>query len=352
MREGDNDTFDRLITKARGAVLPADRVITARGRRDSVAVSRWIAELRGDPRFAQFPTRYLWIYFEDDVAAEQVGQVGTQAGSEPVRLLSTLGLADLDVARGRWQNAQSRLAGVQRMNPFYAQTMRRVCATLPFFELPRADLEAVRDELRAWDGAAPAVTDVTVRAMMPHARLYLLALVNARLGDYDRARSHANELKQLSDPTGQPAVVDAMVRTVRAQIAAQQGRPAEVVALLEPVRGQIPLPLLRRKDVVPIDYIFSQDHARFLRGRALRELGRADQALPWLSTSFIGATGELVYRAPLHLELAQTYESMGQPDKAREHYSRFLRAWHAADPAMQPQVSAARARLVRLSPDR
>lgn len=63
-----------------------------------------------------------------------------------------------------------------------------------------------------------------------------------------------------------PVIGQHLSRTIRAQVVAQQGRHAEVVALLEPVRGQVPLPLIRLKDVIATHYIFSQDHARFLRG--------------------------------------------------------------------------------------
>lgn len=350
MREADYATWDRLIVKAKKAVLPADQLITARGRGDSAAVRRHLDGMRRDARSAPYTTRYLWIYFEDAGVAEQAGRNAVDVGPEPQRVLTALALSELDLARGRWQAAADRLKPVEAVHPFYAQTLRRVYATLPFYQLPRAELERIRAELESWDSSAPAsITDATVRAMMPHARSYMLALIHARLGDHARALALADELKKMPNASEQPALVDGLVRTVYAQVAAQEMRYADVVSLLQPVRGQIPLPLLRRKDVVPIDFIFAQDHARFLRGRALRELGRFDEALTWLSTSFIGTAGEMLYRAPLHFELAQAYESMRNPQKAREHYARFIDAWQGADAAVQPQVGLARTRLARLA---
>lgn len=348
MREADYDTWDRLIAKPKKGVLPADQLITARGRGDTVAVKRHMAALPNDPRSVTYTTRYLWIYYEDDALAERAGQIGAQAGPAPARAATAFALAELDVARGRWHAARAKLAALPSSHTFQSQMFRRVCATMPFLDMSTEQLQSSRADLEAWAGDAPAGTDVTLAAAMPLARLYLLGLIHARLGENEKASDIAVRITQLPDPAGQPALADGLARTIRAQVAAQQGRHAEVVSWLEPVRGQVPLPLIRRKDVVATDYIFSQDHARFLRGRALREMGRAEEALPWLSTSFIGATGELVYRAPLHFELAQTYEAMGQQEKARDHYARFLHGWQNADAPQQRAVRVATQRFTRL----
>lgn len=335
MREADYDTWDRLVPKAKRVDLPADRLITARGRGDSAAVQKNLQAISNDARSITFTTRYLWIYYEDDALAEAAGRAGLGKGPPAFQPMTALALAELDLARGRWSAAKRKLLEARRLHPFYAQTMKRVAATLPFLEIPERDLQQIRDEIEAWDGSTPARTDVTVQAMMPHARLYLLALLDARLEDYQRAMSRIAELEALPDPVGQPAVVRDLVRTIRAQIAFQEGRHAEVVSLLQPVHGQIPLPLLRRKEVVPTDYIFSQDHARYLRAVSLRELGQLEDAVQWLSSSFIGVTGEMVYRAALHRQLALAYQQLGDGEKAQHHEARFKRAWANADAPMR-----------------
>lgn len=327
MREADYDTWDRLVPKAKRVDLPADRLITARGRGDSTAVRKLLGEIGNEARSITFTTRYLWIYYEDGALAEQAGRAGLGKGPPAFRPMTALALAELDLARGRWNDAKTKLREARSLHPFYAQTLRRVSATFPFLEVPVQDLQETRADLEAWDGTTPARTDVTVQSMVPHARLYLLGLIDAKLKDYPRALSGAAELAALPDPIGQPAVARDLALTIRAQVAFQQGRYAEVVSLLQPVRGQVPLPLLRRKEVVPTDYIFSQDHARYLRGVALRELGRHEDAVQWLSTSFIGVTSEMVYKAPLHRELAGAYEKLGDREKAQHHRERFQRAW-------------------------
>lgn len=327
MREADYDTWDQLIPKAKKAKLPADLLITARGRGDTALVRKQLEAIPADARSITFTTRHLWVYFEDDSLAELAGRAGFNKGPPAFRPLTALALVELDLARGRWPAAMSKLRDVAPLHPFYAQMLRYTAATLPFLTVPQTELQSIRNDVAAWNVRPPARLDVTMQSVMPHTQKYLLGLLDARLGNFESANALADKIQALPDPIGQPAFARDLALTIRAQVAHQQGRYADVVSLLRPVKGQVPLPLLRRKEVVPTDYIFSQDHARFLRGVALRETGQAEEAVRWLSTSFIGVAGEAMYRAPLHLELSKAYEKLGDSAKARDHHRRFTRAW-------------------------
>ena len=52
----------------------------------------------------------------------------------------------------------------------------------------------------------------------------------------------------------------------------------------------------------------------------------------------------------IHERLGQLYESMGNTEKAAEHYRAFIDLWKNADPELQPRVADARKRLARLTP--
>jgi tetratricopeptide (TPR) repeat protein len=59
----------------------------------------------------------------------------------------------------------------------------------------------------------------------------------------------------------------------------------------------------------------------------------------------------LVHTYDLHnflRRLGELYEAKGNREKAIEYYSRFVELWRNADPELQPQVAAIRARLTRL----
>ena len=47
--------------------------------------------------------------------------------------------------------------------------------------------------------------------------------------------------------------------------------------------------------------------------------------------------------------LGELHDSLGNREKARDNYSRFVDLWEKADPELQPQVKAVRRRLVELS---
>ena len=52
----------------------------------------------------------------------------------------------------------------------------------------------------------------------------------------------------------------------------------------------------------------------------------------------------------IHERLGQLYVSMGNTEKAIDHYRAFVELWKNADAELQPRVADARARLARLTP--
>ncbi len=106
----------------------------------------------------------------------------------------------------------------------------------------------------------------------------------------------------------------------------------------------------------------SQDNAisrtfsyRFWRGRACLASGLYDDAIEY----FREALGDFsdTYRPlmPLwdvqaHFYLGEAYERSGDFDEAIEQYEVFVSIWSDADPILQPMVSNARERLVKLAP--
>ena len=56
------------------------------------------------------------------------------------------------------------------------------------------------------------------------------------------------------------------------------------------------------------------------------------------------------HRATSHRRLGELYEAKGSTEKAAEHYRAFVAQWSKADSELQPQVTAARERLKKLTP--
>ncbi len=53
--------------------------------------------------------------------------------------------------------------------------------------------------------------------------------------------------------------------------------------------------------------------------------------------------------APSHLRRAELYEELGDDERARRHYARFLELWQDPDPELRPMVESARHALERLT---
>jgi tetratricopeptide (TPR) repeat protein len=82
---------------------------------------------------------------------------------------------------------------------------------------------------------------------------------------------------------------------------------------------------------------------RLLRGECLADLGREEEALGWFEGfGPVWGTEEILYQPYLYLRRAQLEEHLGQLDRARAHYEKFIEAWEGADPHLQHLVTLAR----------
>jgi tetratricopeptide (TPR) repeat protein len=246
------------------------------------------------------------------------------------------------IAQGRWTAADSALAVAQRAatSP-WARIERGLWATLPFLAIPRAQLEAIRADVAAWDPAKDP-TPPDPGQMLPQIQRYVLALLASRLGEREVALREAAQLETAQVSEGNQPLMSSLAAVVRADVALGAHRPADALKALAVVRGEVPLDLI---EVTP----FSEDYARFLRGEALLATGNDDEALRWLQHGFDGTPNEMAFRAQVSFRLGDIYERKGERQKAIDSYSKFVRLWAACDPRLQPAVEDARARLARLT---
>jgi len=91
--------------------------------------------------------------------------------------------------------------------------------------------------------------------------------------------------------------------------------------------------------------LYALGHVRFLRAEILSELGRQEEALSWYASIPGRPLYDLVFMAPSHRRQAEIHERLGNPEKAAEHYARFIELWNESDPELQPLVADARSKL-------
>jgi len=285
-------------------------------------------------------------YLEDLDRAEEFTRFST-GPSLPARIRASAHyfLGDLAVTGGRWTAAKSEFEAGGRVGHSDSALVRRaLAATLPFLAVPSADVEIIRAAVERWKPGRDVSTPLSesIRPLAGHLRLYLLGLLNARLGLARDALRLASELEMLTAPPEARALVRTLARTIRADVASGAGRTNEGLTLLEGIQGEVPLELIS----VPF---FSEEHARYLRARLLYQAGRDEEALRLAQSGFVGTPNELYYRAPAHLLQAEIQHRLGNRSAAAEQYSRFLRLWDACDPAQTPVVEGARAELAAMT---
>jgi hypothetical protein len=296
VREDDYPAVDSMLSRFRGAPL-SYRIPPAHARRDTAAILRLHEEARVlDARQSQIAARFMATYLVDLAAAESLARLDLQPRrNAAIRLGAQTFLAWLELARGNWSRARLAFSEAEAMEGGQSVLPERaLAATLPFVNVPAADVAAVRAEMERWT-PAPAQGGTLVAALEPHLRLYLLGLLSSRLGDAAAAEARAGELDALASPAGATQVVRALAATVRADVALKQGQAERALALLEPADGQVPLELVAVRPFVNARQ-YTQEHARYLRAEALRALGRTGEAQRWRSTSFQGSPLEMVYR--------------------------------------------------------
>jgi tetratricopeptide (TPR) repeat protein len=264
------------------------------------------------------------------------------------RAASSIFLANLEESRGRTQAARRLLDVAAEFDPRAAAEARAVLAAAPYRPADPVELAAARDAVaRAPDTAEPPPETSVVlsvhHGLHGHLRTYLLGLLQARQGDATRAAQYAKELETLPVPGNIGSLMPDLARGIRAETAARRGRPADVTAAFAGVRRET------WYELATTSPFFAQARERFVQAEALVAQGRDAEAAPlYRSLSGQASMFELPYLAPAQLRLGEIAERQGRADEAADRYTRVLELWRDADPALQPLVREARARLAKL----
>jgi eukaryotic-like serine/threonine-protein kinase len=342
---------DRVLTLSPAGERALEvRALRAFATGDAAEQRQVVEELRQAGDFTLNVTlRTVATYSRNLEGALALAHLSTEESrASDFRSLAHVMAAHLELAQGRLGAARAELAAGAALGSPLAVETRGVVALLPFLPTPRAELERVRDELLAWDAEAVPRSESTslfVRIhddVHPQLRAHLLALLHLRLGDEAGARSHAAALEPAMDGPRAPAALTRFLRlAIDAHAAIARGETASALAMLE----QLHPTCSWGYDATLASAFYSLALERFSRAELLAADGRLAEACRWYSSFAEVSIYDLVFLAPSHLRRAEIHDRLGEPDKAAQHYTRFLELWGDCDAELAPVVADARRKL-------
>jgi tetratricopeptide (TPR) repeat protein len=282
----------------------------------------------------------------DPMNAWQVAELLTA----PSRTARTRGvghryLAFIAASHGRFAEAERRMDQAIKADPVIGTEFAALLASIPVRPaVSSSQWTAWRSRLTALDlrrvdsSGALASNLVPHPAQHPAVREYLLGLASLGAGDTSGALRHAAELERLPDPTSDSIALD-LAHGLRAEVAWKSGdsRAAEASLRQRAERsgyiGMISSPFL------------SGTRERWRLAQATEANGQLENAVELYKVFGQFSVYDEIYRAPAALRRGALLEKLGRPAEAKAAYEEGIALWSDADPALQPAVTQARARL-------
>jgi DNA-binding SARP family transcriptional activator/tetratricopeptide (TPR) repeat protein len=344
---------DRLPAQSEFSLLIASDCAFA--RRDVPEQERVLLELERAPDvIVHEASRYAAVVGHDLAGSQRIAGLLTHVTRAPeVRATGHVLLAHMQLIKGRVRDANLEFRAARSFAPVQSGEYSALAALLPFVATSRADLERLRREVTRWPSEPstkgdPPLTFIVHSDVHPQIRLYLLALLNLRLGNKRAATAHAATLESLSGSSEAVSLAFDLALSIHAQVAASSGDSAEALAILSQMRMQPPI-----EKLVMQSPFFSRNLERYTRARLLEEEGRLDESLQWFDTMCETGVYEFTYLAPSHYRRGIIHQRLGNRDRAVDHFLRVTELWSDCDRAFRPTLTDAarrRATILRGSP--
>ncbi len=279
-----------------GDEVLAMRAFHAYASGDAAAAAQVIEELRR-ARAAAIALAFtdVALYVRDLPAAESLARaLAGAARSAEMKALFHVLLGHLRLAQDDPAGALRELEVAESHDRAWGLETQALFAALPFSGIAHARAAAIRDALAAWDASKAPPSSFVVFAMHnglhAHLRLYLLTLLEARLGNPGAAAAHAGALASLPPAPGAEGLSEHLARGARARVLWMEGKAEEALACLEQGRSEAWFLL-----TVASPY-YAQAFERYMRAELLSMLGRDDEAEGWRAAIAERSPYEIIYR--------------------------------------------------------
>jgi tetratricopeptide (TPR) repeat protein len=271
----------------------AMRALRAWATRDARAIAAVQAELqRARALTVAIAFADVALYAGNPEGAGDLARGFLQVARAPeLRALCHIMLAHLAQAAGDGPAARRELAEAEALDRTWGVEMRALFAALPFGDASEAEIRQAHAALDGLGSVEPAPSSFVIFAMHqdlhPAIRLYLLGLLELKLGDLPAA---AERVESLAELEADGPLVRNLTVELDAALARARGRPEEALARLERARPELWFQLTVAS---PFFTLASQ---RFLRASLLEQVGRKREAEGWYRSIAERSPYELIWR--------------------------------------------------------
>jgi tetratricopeptide (TPR) repeat protein len=251
------------------------------------------------------------VYTGDLDAADSIATLLSQGKHAPEnRALGRLYRAGVAQSRGRWRGAQRELRSAINVAPEEGLYAWAFLAATPDAPVSRDELEWLRDSVEELNVEEPdprtPIDNLRFTTFRQVSRLYILGLLDVRLGDTAAAGKVADEAERIArrgergEARAKERVgdVDALAEDARSvasglrgMIAAVGGRHEEAIRLLRSSRPVLSLEFLA-------SYLGARSIERHALAEELAAVGRTSEARRWHDTIAQRFWFEIVFRRP------------------------------------------------------
>jgi tetratricopeptide (TPR) repeat protein len=249
-------------------------------------------------------------------------------------------MAEFSFASGRFEEAFADVDTAGRLESQWTRELGGLFALPGFVELTPERLNGIRDDIEAWSARDSLPSGAFFFGahgyVHRHVRLYLLGMLDIRLGELERADSIWLELRRSFGGRHGESLKNALETSLSAHLLRARGQVETALTRLETIAPE----LHAWMEQVGFSPFYSRAYDRLVMAELYREKEEYAEALRWYRSLTEGYEGLFV--APAHYRIAEILRLQGRAAEAQVHTDEFDRLWSTADPAARRRLSSAR----------